>query len=175
MTDEAYGALRASAALWAGTSVLITNQRGQILLQRVSYRPTCLLPGGAVDTGESPAQGAARELEEELGVRGERHPRAGGRLGLPRRPHDTPRHEISRGASARLRRRRLGRGPDRVDPAGPGRDRGHRVRRTRRPARSDVSLGTPGVPFALCGPGPTAPAPCCWRTASRSCPPCSTA
>ncbi|OYP10422.1 NUDIX hydrolase [Streptomyces sp. FBKL.4005] len=69
MTDEAYGALRASAALWAGTSVLITNQRGQILLQRVSYRPTCLLPGGAVDTGESPAQGAARELEEELGVR----------------------------------------------------------------------------------------------------------
>ncbi|MEU9700226.1 NUDIX hydrolase [Streptomyces sp. NPDC047981] len=68
MRDEAYGALRASAALWAGTSVLITNQRGQILLQRVTYRPTRLLPGGAVDPGESPAKGAARELEEELGV-----------------------------------------------------------------------------------------------------------
>ncbi|MEU3414631.1 NUDIX hydrolase [Streptomyces sp. NPDC006658] len=68
MTDEAYGALRASAALWAGTSVLITNQRGRVLLQRVGYRPTRLLPGGAVDLEESPAQGAARELEEELGV-----------------------------------------------------------------------------------------------------------
>ncbi|MFI9210292.1 NUDIX domain-containing protein [Streptomyces sp. NPDC053253] len=68
MREEAYGALRASAALWAGTSVLITNQRGQVLLQRVTYRPTRLLPGGAVDLGESPAQGAAREMEEELGV-----------------------------------------------------------------------------------------------------------
>ncbi|MFB9479591.1 NUDIX domain-containing protein [Streptomyces filamentosus] len=68
MNEAAYGALRASAALWAGSSVLITNQRGQVLLQRVTYRPTHLLPGGAVDKGESPAQGAARELEEELGV-----------------------------------------------------------------------------------------------------------
>ncbi|MCZ0204463.1 NUDIX hydrolase [Streptomyces sp. UMAF16] len=68
MTDEAYGALRASAALWAGASVLITNRRGQVLLQRVGYRPTRLLPGGAVER-ESPAQAAARELEEELGVK----------------------------------------------------------------------------------------------------------
>ncbi|MFF7341851.1 NUDIX domain-containing protein [Streptomyces sp. NPDC008163] len=68
MKDEAYGTLRASAALWAGTSVLITNRRGQVLLQRVGYRPTRLLPGGAVDKGESPARGAARELKEELGV-----------------------------------------------------------------------------------------------------------
>ncbi|AWL41967.1 NUDIX hydrolase [Streptomyces sp. SM18] len=68
MTDEAYGALRASHALWAGTSVLITDQHGRILVQRVGYRPTRLLPGGALDPGESPAQGAARELEEELGL-----------------------------------------------------------------------------------------------------------
>ncbi|MFE3643648.1 NUDIX domain-containing protein [Streptomyces sp. NPDC059169] len=68
MNEAAYGALRASAALWAGTSVLITNQRGQVLLQRVTYRPSRLLPGGAVDKGESPAKDAARELEEELGV-----------------------------------------------------------------------------------------------------------
>lgn len=59
MTEDAYGALRASAALWAGTSVLITNQRGQVLIQRVTYRPTRLLTGGAVDKGEAPAQGAA--------------------------------------------------------------------------------------------------------------------
>ncbi|MFI6112847.1 NUDIX hydrolase [Kitasatospora sp. NPDC051164] len=68
MTDEEYGALRASAALWAGTSVLITDERGRVLIQRVDYRTTCLLPGGAVDANESPAQGAARELREELGV-----------------------------------------------------------------------------------------------------------
>ncbi|MFI5857390.1 NUDIX domain-containing protein [Streptomyces parvulus] len=68
MTDEEYGAFRASAALWAGTSVLITDRRGRVLIQHVDYRPTCLLPGGAVDAGESPAQGAARELHEELGV-----------------------------------------------------------------------------------------------------------
>ncbi|WP_329307594.1 NUDIX hydrolase [Streptomyces sp. NBC_01260] len=68
MTDEEYGALRASAALWAGTSVLITNKFGHVLIQYVDYRATCLLPGGAVDEGESPAHGAARELMEELGV-----------------------------------------------------------------------------------------------------------
>lgn len=68
MSDEAYGALRASAALWAGTSVLITNQLGQVLVQSVDYRDTHLLPGSAVDKGESPAHAAARELMEELGV-----------------------------------------------------------------------------------------------------------
>ncbi|MFD6532814.1 NUDIX domain-containing protein [Streptomyces sp. NPDC060184] len=68
MSDEAYGALRASAALWAGASVLITNQLGQVLVQSVDYRDTRLLPGGAVDKGESPAHAASRELREELGV-----------------------------------------------------------------------------------------------------------
>ncbi|MFJ8754925.1 NUDIX domain-containing protein [Streptomyces sp. NPDC102441] len=68
MSDEAYGALRASAALWVGTSVLITNTLGQVLIQHVDYRDTCLLPGGAVDEGESPAHAATRELMEELGV-----------------------------------------------------------------------------------------------------------
>ncbi|MFE5734103.1 NUDIX domain-containing protein [Streptomyces sp. NPDC056528] len=68
MTDEEYGVLRASAALWAGTSVLITDERGRVLVQRVDYRPSRLLPGGAVDKGEPPARAAARELGEELGV-----------------------------------------------------------------------------------------------------------
>lgn len=68
MTDEEYGALRASAALWAGTSVLITNTLGHVLVQHVDYLATCLLPGGGVDAGESPAHGAGRELVEELGV-----------------------------------------------------------------------------------------------------------
>ncbi|MFF0429041.1 NUDIX domain-containing protein [Streptomyces sp. NPDC004520] len=68
MTDEEYGEHRASAALWVGTSVLITDERGRVLVQHVDYRDTCLLPGGALDKGESPAHGAARELHEELGV-----------------------------------------------------------------------------------------------------------
>ncbi|MFI1655131.1 NUDIX domain-containing protein [Streptomyces sp. NPDC020472] len=68
MTDEQYGALRASAALWAGTSVSITNGRGRVLLQKVGYRPFRLLPGGAVDKGETAARAAVREVEEELGV-----------------------------------------------------------------------------------------------------------
>ncbi|MFE6272324.1 hypothetical protein ACFVQ9_26425 [Streptomyces goshikiensis] len=38
MTDAEFGALRASAALWAGTSVLITDERGRALIQRVAYR-----------------------------------------------------------------------------------------------------------------------------------------
>ncbi|MFI1436366.1 NUDIX domain-containing protein [Streptomyces lydicus] len=61
-SDEAYGAQR------AGTSVLITNQLGKVLVQHVDYLATCLLPGGAVDKSESPAQAATRELEEKLGV-----------------------------------------------------------------------------------------------------------
>ncbi|MFF0752538.1 hypothetical protein [Streptomyces sp. NPDC004267] len=42
-SDGEYGAARAAAALWAGTSVLVTDVRGQVLVQHVDYRPTCLL------------------------------------------------------------------------------------------------------------------------------------
>ncbi|MFF7705418.1 NUDIX domain-containing protein [Streptomyces lydicus] len=48
--------------------MLITDQQGRVLVQHVDYRDTCLLPGGALDKGESPARGAARELHAELGV-----------------------------------------------------------------------------------------------------------
>ncbi|MFE7469306.1 NUDIX domain-containing protein [Streptomyces sp. NPDC057499] len=67
-SDEEYGALRARAALWSGASVLITDRLGQVLIQHVDYRDTCLLPGGAVDAGEPPAHAAAREVAEELGI-----------------------------------------------------------------------------------------------------------
>ncbi|MEV4428967.1 NUDIX hydrolase [Streptomyces sp. NPDC049602] len=68
MSDEEYGAMRAAAALWVGTSVLITDTRGRVLIQHVDYRDACLLPGGAVDKGESPSRAASREVREELGV-----------------------------------------------------------------------------------------------------------
>jgi 8-oxo-dGTP pyrophosphatase MutT (NUDIX family) len=66
MTAAAYGASRAT--LWTGVSVLITDAAGRILLQRVTYRTTRLLPGGGVDTMEAPTEAAAREVLEELGV-----------------------------------------------------------------------------------------------------------
>ncbi|WP_258308929.1 NUDIX domain-containing protein [Streptomyces sp. NWU339] len=66
-TDKKYGAQRTEAAVWAGASALITDRRGRVLVERVSYRDTRLLPG-AVDKGESPAHAASRELREELGV-----------------------------------------------------------------------------------------------------------
>ncbi|MET9351248.1 NUDIX hydrolase [Streptomyces termitum] len=68
MTDEEYGALRTSAAVWAGASVLITDERGRVLVQKVGYRPFRLLPGGAVDPGETAVRAAVREVAEELGV-----------------------------------------------------------------------------------------------------------
>jgi 8-oxo-dGTP pyrophosphatase MutT (NUDIX family) len=67
-TDEQYGAQRAEAAVWAEASAVITDRRGRVLVERVGYRDTRLLPGGAVDKGESPAHTAARELYEQLGV-----------------------------------------------------------------------------------------------------------
>ncbi|MEM6297024.1 MAG: NUDIX domain-containing protein [Myxococcota bacterium] len=41
---------------------------GQILIVKNSYRREYTLPGGYVRSGESPEQGAARELREEVGV-----------------------------------------------------------------------------------------------------------
>ncbi len=54
MSAAAYGASRST--LWTGVSVLITDTAGRILLQRVTYRTTRLLPGGGVDAEEAPTQ-----------------------------------------------------------------------------------------------------------------------
>ncbi|MFD3872605.1 NUDIX domain-containing protein [Streptomyces sp. NPDC058623] len=68
MTPQEYGASRAT--LWTAAVVLVTDPDGRVLVQSVDYRPDRLLPGGAVDAGESPAAAAAREVREELGVDG---------------------------------------------------------------------------------------------------------
>ncbi|SDP78249.1 ADP-ribose pyrophosphatase YjhB, NUDIX family [Actinopolyspora xinjiangensis] len=47
---------------------LFVNGDGKVLLVRKTYGNRWDIPGGYVDTGESPAQACTRELAEELGV-----------------------------------------------------------------------------------------------------------
>ncbi len=54
-----------------GASVAVWRD-GQILIVRNSYKKGHGLPGGCIDPGESDAAAAARELEEEVGLRVEK-------------------------------------------------------------------------------------------------------
>ena len=58
----------------AAAQVIAINSKGKILVQKeYSYPPNEWLyqfPGGSVDKGETPAQGAKRELAEEAGIAG---------------------------------------------------------------------------------------------------------
>ncbi|WKU42832.1 NUDIX domain-containing protein [Streptomyces sp. VNUA116] len=66
MTDAQYVAGR--SRVWLGAAVLFTDNRGRVILEDVDYRPVCMLPGGAVDAGETPSLAVAREVHEELGL-----------------------------------------------------------------------------------------------------------
>ncbi|WP_194916564.1 NUDIX domain-containing protein [Catenulispora rubra] len=57
----------ASARVASG--VLFFDAEGRILLVRPSYKPGWELPGGYVEIGETPVQGAVREVQEELGIK----------------------------------------------------------------------------------------------------------
>jgi len=49
-----------------GAAALITDERGRVLLVRHTYgRKNWELPGGVVEQGESPMDGAVREVQEE--------------------------------------------------------------------------------------------------------------
>lgn len=50
------------------SNMLVVNSDGEILLQRRRDTGQWALPGGAQDIGESPAQCAVRECEEETGI-----------------------------------------------------------------------------------------------------------
>lgn len=47
---------------------LIRDQAGRLLVVKPVYREGWLLPGGVVDSDESPRSGLCRELREELGL-----------------------------------------------------------------------------------------------------------
>lgn len=51
-----------------GAGVLLRNARGEVLLVEPTYKETWEIPGGVVETGESPREAAVRECKEELGV-----------------------------------------------------------------------------------------------------------
>ena len=48
--------------------VLVRDDAGRVLLVEPTYKDTWLTPGGTVESRESPRQGAAREVLEELGI-----------------------------------------------------------------------------------------------------------
>src|SRR3569833_1980131 len=67
-------------------NVVVTNDDGDILLIRRTANNNWALPGGAIDLGESAAQAAIRETQEETGIT----PEITGLVGI----YTDPRHVI---------------------------------------------------------------------------------
>jgi ADP-ribose pyrophosphatase YjhB (NUDIX family) len=56
---------------YVAAGVLFSDEAGRILLVQPTYKYHCDIPGGYVETGETPAQAAVREVREvreELGI-----------------------------------------------------------------------------------------------------------
>ena len=64
MADDPLDRSRAYVA----AGVLFFNAAGRILLVQPTYKDHWDIPGGYVETGETPAQAAAREIREELDI-----------------------------------------------------------------------------------------------------------
>jgi 8-oxo-dGTP diphosphatase len=54
---------------YVAAGVLFFDDAGRILLVEPTYKDHWDIPGGYVETGETPAQAAVREVREELGMR----------------------------------------------------------------------------------------------------------
>ncbi|MYZ37118.1 MULTISPECIES: NUDIX hydrolase [unclassified Streptomyces] len=48
--------------------VLFFDEAGRVLLVRPTYKPGWEIPGGYLHPGETPSEGAAREVKEEIGI-----------------------------------------------------------------------------------------------------------
>lgn len=51
-----------------GAGALIFNKKGELLILKPTYKDHWTIPGGVVDTGESPHQACLREIKEEVGL-----------------------------------------------------------------------------------------------------------
>lgn len=63
--DEFYASLTKRAA---SAQLIIENTRGEVLVVKAHYKPYWSLPGGMIDSGESPRTTAVREVSEEVGL-----------------------------------------------------------------------------------------------------------
>lgn len=52
-----------------GARAVVINEKDEVMLVRHRYEPGWQLPGGGVESGESPAEALRRELMEEAGIR----------------------------------------------------------------------------------------------------------
>ncbi len=52
-----------------GVGVIMRNSLGEVLLEEPSYRDHWIIPGGMVDTEESPRVTGEREIQEETGIK----------------------------------------------------------------------------------------------------------
>jgi 8-oxo-dGTP pyrophosphatase MutT (NUDIX family) len=53
---------------YVAAGVLLCDEAGRVMLVRPTYKEHWDIPGGYVEAGETPAQAAAREVREELGI-----------------------------------------------------------------------------------------------------------
>ncbi|MDJ0925250.1 MAG: NUDIX hydrolase [Acidimicrobiia bacterium] len=54
--------------VWCAAGALFRSQSGDVLLVEPVYKTTWEIPGGIVESGESPAAACRREVAEELGL-----------------------------------------------------------------------------------------------------------
>jgi 8-oxo-dGTP diphosphatase len=52
----------------SAAGALILDERGRVLLVEPNYKDHWEIPGGVIEVGETPSQGCAREITEELGL-----------------------------------------------------------------------------------------------------------
>ncbi|GAA1030138.1 NUDIX hydrolase [Virgisporangium ochraceum] len=67
LSDEDYFA--SLPTFFAGAAGFFTDPAGDVLLVKPNYRDTWGFPGGVLEAGETPDEGAAREVLEEIGLR----------------------------------------------------------------------------------------------------------
>lgn len=52
----------------ASANILLENSRHELLIINQTYRNIWSVPGGVIDTGETPLEAAIREVKEEVGI-----------------------------------------------------------------------------------------------------------